>query len=337
MQDLVTVVIPIYNVEKYLDKCIESVVAQTYENLEIILVDDGSPDNCPQMCDDWAQKDSRIKVVHKENAGLGMARNTGLDYATGKYISFFDSDDQIDLQLVEKCVASFEEYDSDVVVFGHNNVSADGEIKYANIDKGVKLFSCDEVANKFLPSLFSYRYGIGVSACCKMYKLDVINELGLRFKSEREIISEDAYFALELYSKISKVSVIPQGLYYYYERETSLTHTYNPERTVKNNLFLKQSIDYVKDNGLPYEVSVNIMARYHGMVLGTLMQIVKSDLTKSCKHKEIDKILKDKLIHQTLSKDVCVLDGRLPKVFWTCLRYRLYFLCYLLLWLNSHK
>ena len=97
-----SVVLPIYNVEKYLNRCLDSVMNQTYKKLEIILVDDGSPDNSPQMCDNWAKVDDRIKVVHKKNAGLGEARNSGLDVATGDYIVFFDSDDYIDTRLFEE-------------------------------------------------------------------------------------------------------------------------------------------------------------------------------------------------------------------------------------------
>lgn len=93
---LVSVIVPVYKVEDYLDKCVKSIVAQTYENLEIILVDDGSPDNCPSMCDSWAQKDSRIKVIHKENGGVSSARNSALDAAAGDYICFVDSDDFIE-------------------------------------------------------------------------------------------------------------------------------------------------------------------------------------------------------------------------------------------------
>ena len=95
MSKTVTVVIPIYNVEKYLNRCIESVAGQTYKNLEIILVDDESPDNCPRICEDWKNRDNRIKVIHKKNGGLGYARNTGIDCATGEYICFVDSDDYI--------------------------------------------------------------------------------------------------------------------------------------------------------------------------------------------------------------------------------------------------
>ena len=95
MSSVISVIVPIYNVEDYLDRCVDSIINQTYSNLEIILVDDGSPDNCPKMCDDYAKKDSRIKVVHKENGGLSDARNAGMKVATGEYISFIDSDDWI--------------------------------------------------------------------------------------------------------------------------------------------------------------------------------------------------------------------------------------------------
>lgn len=95
----VSIILPIYNVEKYLDRCMESLLNQTLEDIEIIMVDDGSPDNCPQMCDEYAKKDNRVKVVHKKNAGLGFARNSGLDVAKGEYIAFVDSDDYVGLNI----------------------------------------------------------------------------------------------------------------------------------------------------------------------------------------------------------------------------------------------
>lgn len=97
----VSIIVPIYNVEKYLDRCIQSLVNQTLNDIEIILVDDGSPDNCPSMCDEYAQKDNRIKVIHKQNAGLGYARNSGLEIAIGEYIAFVDSDDYVDTSMYE--------------------------------------------------------------------------------------------------------------------------------------------------------------------------------------------------------------------------------------------
>ena len=120
-QPLVSVVVPIYNVEAYLDRCIESIVNQTYKNLEIILVDDGSPDRCPQMCDAWALRDERIQVIHKSNEGLGMARNSGIDVATGKYIFFLDSDDYLAEETVYQCVISGQENNAEVILFGCND------------------------------------------------------------------------------------------------------------------------------------------------------------------------------------------------------------------------
>ena len=116
MNDLISVIVPVYNVEKYLNKCIESIVNQSYTNLEIILVDDGSPDNCPAICDVWAEKDSRIKVIHKKNGGLSDARNAGLAIATGEYISFVDSDDFIEIDFHEKLYNVIKNTDSDISI-----------------------------------------------------------------------------------------------------------------------------------------------------------------------------------------------------------------------------
>ena len=99
---LISVVLPIYNVEKYLRRCLDSVVNQTYKNLEILLINDGSTDNCLKICEEYAKSDNRVQVINKNNAGLGMARNTGIDYAKGEYICFFDSDDYIELNTIEK-------------------------------------------------------------------------------------------------------------------------------------------------------------------------------------------------------------------------------------------
>ena len=112
--DKVSVIVPIYNVEKYLDRCVESIVDQSYEELEIILVDDGSPDNCPGMCDDWAKKDSRIKVIHKENSGPSSARNVGLDNMTGDYVYFIDSDDYINEKAIETLYELLKQHDADM-------------------------------------------------------------------------------------------------------------------------------------------------------------------------------------------------------------------------------
>lgn len=128
-EETVTVIVPVYNVEKYLDRCVKSIVRQTYKDLEIILIDDGSPDRCPEMCDAWKLKDSRIKVIHKKNAGLGYARNTGIDNATGKYLCFVDSDDYIAPDTIEKAYYCAVQYNADIVSYGYYVVASDGDRK----------------------------------------------------------------------------------------------------------------------------------------------------------------------------------------------------------------
>lgn len=113
--DKISVIVPVYNVEDYLEECINSILGQTYKNLEIILVDDGSTDNSSKICDIYEKKDKRIKVIHKENGGLSSARNEGLKYRTGEYISFVDSDDFIDKTMYEKLYSAIKKYDADVV------------------------------------------------------------------------------------------------------------------------------------------------------------------------------------------------------------------------------
>ena len=115
--DLVTVIIPIYKVEEYIHECLDSVINQTYKALEILLVDDGSPDRCPQICDEYAKRDSRIRVIHQTNSGLSGARNAALDIAQGKYIVFLDSDDFIDTHLVEHAVILLDQNNFDAVIY----------------------------------------------------------------------------------------------------------------------------------------------------------------------------------------------------------------------------
>ena len=132
MKALISVIIPIYKVERYLNECVSSVVNQTYKNLEIILVDDGSPDGCPQMCDEWAKRDSRIRVIHKENGGLSDARNAGMDIATGEYVAFVDSDDYIAPTMYETLVRGFSFSESVGIVSCQICSLKDGQIKQFN-------------------------------------------------------------------------------------------------------------------------------------------------------------------------------------------------------------
>ena len=135
MNDKISVIVPIYKVEDYLDRCIESIVGQTYSNLEIILVDDGSPDSCPQLCDEYAKKDSRIKVIHKQNGGVSSARNEGLKFAHGEYIGFVDPDDYVHPSMYEKLIDCIHKNQCQIAVCRFSHVNETGVEK--NISKKV--------------------------------------------------------------------------------------------------------------------------------------------------------------------------------------------------------
>ena len=167
MKMKVSIIIPVYNVEAYLDRCLKSIVNQTYENLEIIIVDDGSPDKCPFICDSWQLKDDRIIVIHKENGGLSSARNTGLDIATGDYICFVDSDDYISLDMIETMLDAALTYSVDVVTCGRIRVANSTEEEMYSLPKG-KLFT----GEKAIKELFCGG-AIEEAAWDKLYKKEI--------------------------------------------------------------------------------------------------------------------------------------------------------------------
>lgn len=223
-QALVSIIIPIYNVEAYLDKCVESACNQTYAHLEIILVDDGSPDGCPQKCDEWTAKDPRIKVIHKPNGGLSDARNAGLDMATGEYVYFLDGDDSIEPELVAKAVKHMGD-DVDMVAFQFYFVYLDKPHKpvmYHN--SGVFDLENEDCRKEFIfRQLLSEK--VGWEAWSRMYRRSVIERVGLRFADNRVIFAEDLYFCLCYSLHARKVISIADVLYNYLQRENSIMGT----------------------------------------------------------------------------------------------------------------
>lgn len=326
-QPLVSVVVPIYNVEKYLDRCIDSIVNQTYNNLEVILVDDGSPDKCPVMCDEWAKRDSRIKVIHKKNAGLGMARNTGMNSAEGKYIFFFDSDDYVDITIVEKCVLSAEKNGSDVVVFGRCDVYEDGTVIPKPIKTDKEIFTDASIINDLLPGMFTYSMGFGVSAWGKMYNNNTLRALNKRFVSEREIISEDAYFAIDLYSDVSVVTIVPDALYFYFKRNDSLSRVYKEDRQRKNDIYYEKTLDLLKKKNMPSDIWRHMTARYQMYSISAMKQIMASELSDQEKTKALRSVYKSITLRNTLHFDVINLHNRSLQLFYLLLKLKWYGAC----------
>lgn len=338
MNDIVSVIVPIYKVEEYLDRCVNSIVNQTYKNLEIILVDDGSPDRCPQMCDEWKKKDSRIKVIHKLNEGAGLARNKGLENCTGKYICFFDSDDYLNPDTVEKCVKTAGKYSSDIVLFGAAEVDLNGNVlNNTDFDLGNTYFENEAVTENLLSELISHDFRKGrehnfhFSLWTGFFSSKLIKKNNLTFLSEREIFSEDSYFLLELYSKAKSVAVIPDVLYYHLINNGSLSQSYNEERHKRIGDFLIKTLELADSLNYSKEIKFRIYSLYHKQIIGLLKQILNANFKQRKCINLINAVLRDSIFMESLIKDVVIRENKLLQVFYLCANYRLYFLCYLML------
>ncbi len=213
---LISVIVPVYNVEKYLDRCVESIVNQTYQNLEIILVDDGSPDNCPAMCDEWAKKDSRIVVIHKENGGLSDARNAGLDVFNGQWVLFFDSDDTVDLQIIKLLYQAVTKNDVKLAVCGMNVCYDDGRKCAFNIKVNGNTIKADE----YLEHFYDFR-GSFIVAWNKLFHRSLFNE----FRFKKGIIFEDAELIYKIAFLAGEVSIVDKPLYNYFQTPDSLSRS----------------------------------------------------------------------------------------------------------------
>jgi glycosyltransferase involved in cell wall biosynthesis len=206
---LISVIIPVYKTEKYLDRCVESVVNQTYKNLEIILVDDSSPDNCPQMCDGWAQRDARIKVLHIENNGVANARNKALDIAAGEYIAFADSDDYMELGMLQTLYDNLCDYDADISVCSYTRENEPDE------PANTRLVSHADAMR--LIALGDYKYGVLWN---KLYRADAVKD----FRMPQLICSEDLVFNFYAFEHSENIVECDLRLYHYMFNESSTTN-----------------------------------------------------------------------------------------------------------------
>ena len=281
-EKLISIVVPVYKVEQYLDRCVDSIVNQTYKNLEIILVDDGSPDNCPQMCDEWAKKDNRIKVIHKENGGLANARNTGIDICTGDYVLFVDSDDYIESDMVEFLLKLSLENDADVSRCGFYFDYSDGRDVSQFTDCSIKFLDKTEAIIDLATS------GFGGTAWNKLYKKDII-KTHLYDKSDG--CSEDIMHNFRVYQDVSKIVFCDEPKYHYVLRKNSITNNTFGHGAFDIIRAKKKIIDYAKDFSeiMPYAVKGYIISAY--IVLSGCIQ---NNAFKDDKNKLIKSILKYK-------------------------------------------
>ena len=240
MNELISVIIPVYNVEQYVESCLNSVINQSYFNLEIILVDDGSTDKSGEICDQYALKDSRIKVIHEENAGLGEARNRGLRIASGDYICFVDSDDWIEEDYCKELIQAAERTNSDIAICGYNECLKEGKTHKVKYDDcftttGKEILHYTMTANG--------KYWFNISVWNKMYKREIIS--GLWFKSR---VYEDIMYNAGSMYRANKIAYINQCLYNYRtNREGSIISKGFQRKTIEFEMkFKEERVEFFK-------------------------------------------------------------------------------------------
>lgn len=214
MEDLISVIVPIFKVEKYISKCIEHIIKQTYKKLEIILVDDGSPDDCPEICDQYAGKDERIKVIHKENSGPSDARNVGIEAASGEYMMFVDGDDYIELNMVELLYARIIRDRSDMAICNINYVDERGHVlSFTTSEVG----PCVVDQNGFWRVYYEKNSVLCVVPWNKLYRRKLFENV--RYKKGKRY--EDEYILYDIVSQCDKISFLNERCYFYVQRKDS--------------------------------------------------------------------------------------------------------------------
>ncbi len=238
---LISVIIPVYNAEKYLNDCIESVLKQTYKNLEIFLVDDGSPDRSGEICDEYAKKDGRIHVIHKENGGVSSARNCVLKLIKGEYVGFIDSDDFIEENMYEVMFSNLQSEDADIAVCGFVKNFNNGDKQYDNEFHTKEIFEGKNLLDEFLTD-----EKIGSHSCNKLFKTELFQ--GIIYPMGR--VYEDIAIMHEIFCRAQKVVCLPDNLYNYNIHDGSLSFSQNSRWAYGLFQAFADRVDYIYDNNL---------------------------------------------------------------------------------------
>lgn len=297
---LVSVIIPIYKVEQYLPQCVESVLKQTYENLQIILIDDGSPNDCGKICDNYAMTDCRIQVIHKENGGLSDARNVGAKIADGEFIYYLDSDDYIDSDTIRLLVEKQHETNVDIVMANYYYTYSTRE-EIANLS-----FQEETLLNNYEAMKALVRGEIETFAWGKLIKTSIAK----RYDFPKGKQFEDHYWTHFVFGDIDKLLIIPQALVHYRQREGSISFTYDINRldVLEGWLSRKQFLE--KSYPDLVELCMHQYASHYVVIAWLILTRMKSNKGNAFKRlREYNSLLQlQNFAEQSDSKLICALD-----------------------------
>ena len=308
---MISIIVPIYKVEKYIRQCVESIIAQSYRDLEIILVDDGSPDNCSKICDEYALKDERIKVIHKENGGLISARQAGLNAATGEYVCFVDGDDWLDSEMYTKIAHAIEETEADCVItqfyYAYENKNVKSEYKLSK-----PLYLREEIEKEIFPTILfdGVFYRFGIYPCCwtKVFKREILLK-HLPEVDKRIRMGEDIAFTYPCIFECSSIAFIDEPLYYYRQNPESMTASYD---SVLQDIY-----------SLPYETLVRKSRELGGDLSNQLPYyllyltnfVIRNEANKANPKtkKESNEVIKSLISYKDLESSLSLIDNnKLP-------------------------
>lgn len=312
---LVSVIVPVYNVEKYLEKCLDSIINQTYEDIEIILIDDGSQDNSGAICDVYAKRDNRILVIHKENTGVSDTRNKGIDVAQGKYICFIDSDDTVSLSYIEKLVQPTRHEDYDLVICNFQKLFPDKvlDMSFSNI----KCFSGVFIRD------YQFLYTITSFPCGKLYKASVIKGKNIIFPVDFPD-AEDQMFNFQYYCYVKKYCLINEPLYYYWQRSGSASKNNSLKSFECNLLKLKYEKSFYKNNHI--EDYGNLLISSCLLLTKKYVLLRSYDNCYNAYKERVDSVIK---VAEEELNQVQFNNFSKRNIAALCLKYRIYFILYL--------
>ena len=322
MKPWISIIVPVYNVEKYLDRCLNSLINQTFKNLEIILVDDGSTDLSGKMCDEYAKKYLNIKATHKINGGLASARNKGMEFVTGEYTAFVDSDDWIEKETYQILFERYKENHPDIITYGYQKINNDRIIikESAHFPEGIYLKK--EIQNSILPDSIArekafdqVRLPVQLSACMNIYKSSFLKENNLKFESERIVLSEDWLFNISCLCRAESFQVIHNIFYNYDTRGNSLSMSFKPDSYERKcNLYKRYKEEIEKTGNLNVITQLRLknfwLEAIYGCYIIELNAINLNDrrINKMLEDEEFKKNLKD------LNLKNCTLKGLIFKI-----------------------
>ncbi|MBE7019083.1 MAG: glycosyltransferase [Ruminococcaceae bacterium] len=349
-QPKVSIIVPVYNAEQYLKKCISSLRNQTLEDIEIILVDDSSRDASLKICNQAANEDPRIQVIHKENEGAGKARNTGLAVATGKYIGFVDSDDYVDEKMYQTLYEKAEEYGSDLVMSGV--VFVDGNMFSQAGESVRKIYFERDTHFETEDNLKRLRMGIigatpadaddsryGMGTVKNLFKNEIIKKNNIVYQSERETFSEDATFMVDYITCIKKATGIPEAFYHYCRNGESVSKSYQKDRFEKCLVFVDEMEKKFAKDILPQTYRIYLYRFWQAVCRVLCSQEIMYALDNGVKTSDLKERLKAVCTHDKTVRALKAYPiGTLPlgqRVFAYAMKYRMYFLMTMLVKLRS--